>query len=79
LNHARRTTDDAELVGRSRPSDERSFEELVRRYRERVYWVVYCYLRDREDACKLAQDVFVRAFRALPKSRGDCSFYTWVD
>ena len=71
-------TEDLELVERFRSGDESAFDELVRRYRQRVCAVVYRLVRDPEDARELAQDAFVRVYNALPRFRGESSFNTWL-
>jgi RNA polymerase sigma-70 factor (ECF subfamily) len=70
--------EDIELIRRFGNGDETGFDELVRRYRQRVYAVVYRLVRNPEDATELAQDVFVRAYRALPGFKRQSSFYTWL-
>jgi RNA polymerase sigma-70 factor (ECF subfamily) len=70
--------EDIELIRRFRNGDESGFDELVRRYRQRIYAVVYRLVRNPEDAAELAQDVFVRAYRALGKFREESGFYTWL-
>jgi RNA polymerase sigma-70 factor (ECF subfamily) len=70
--------DDAELVRRFKHGDEDSFDELVRRYRPRIYALSYRFVRNSEDADEIAQDAFVRAYRALPRFREKSSFYTWL-
>ena len=70
--------EDIELIRRFCSGDETGFDELVRRYQQRVYAVVYRLVRNPEDATELAQDVFVRAYRALPGFKRQSSFYTWL-
>jgi RNA polymerase sigma-70 factor, ECF subfamily len=70
--------EDLELVRSCREGNEAGFDELVRRYQQRVYALVYRFVRNPEDAVELAQDVFVRAYRALPGFQGKSSFYTWL-
>jgi len=70
--------EDLELVRSFREGDEAGFDELVRRYQQRVYALLYRFVRNPEDATELAQDVFVRAYRALPGFQGKSSFYTWL-
>lgn len=69
---------DAELVGRARKGDYEAFEELVRRYRNEVFAVAYHYVRNREEAWDLSQEVFIKAHRGLKSFRGDASFKTWL-
>ena len=69
---------DAALVRRSQAGDFRAYDELVRRYQERIYATVYHMTSNHEDASDLAQDAFIKAFQALKSFKGDSSFYTWV-
>jgi len=69
---------DAALVRRSQAGDFRAYDELVRRYQERIYATVYHMTANHEDASDLAQDAFIKAFQALKSFKGDSSFYTWV-
>jgi RNA polymerase sigma-70 factor (ECF subfamily) len=68
---------DDELVRWSRKQDHEAFAELVNRYKHRVYWLVRRMLGSEEDE-DVAQEVFLRAYEALPGFRGDCKFSTWV-
>jgi RNA polymerase sigma-70 factor (ECF subfamily) len=70
--------DDGSLVAQCRGGDPTSFDELVRRYKDRVYTVVYRYLGHREDALDVSQEVFVRAYRGIDEFRGTASFSTWL-
>jgi len=69
---------DRELIERCKAGDETAFSALVQRYSGRAYQIAYGVLGSREDAEEVAQDVFVRVFRALPKFRGDSEFTTWM-
>ena len=71
-------TDDAALVERVRAGDVAAFEPLVEKYRQRVYRLAYNVLRNSEDAYDVAQEAFIKAYRALPNFRGDSAFYTWL-
>lgn len=70
--------DDAELVSRAQTGDFAAYETLVRQYRNDVFAVAFHFVRDREDAWDLSQEVFIKAHRALKRFRGDASFKTWV-
>jgi len=70
--------DDSELVNRAQREDLSAYDQLVRRYQERVYATVYHMTSNHEDAHDLVQDTFIKAFRALKSFKGDSSFYTWV-
>ena len=69
---------DAELVRRAQRGDVPAFEELVERYHGKIYGLTYNMTSNREDAEDLTQEVFVKAFEALPRFKGKSSFYTWV-
>jgi len=55
-----------------------AFEQLVRRYENKVYTVAYRFLGNHADASDLAQDTFLRLYHALPGFRGESSFMTWL-
>jgi RNA polymerase sigma factor (sigma-70 family) len=69
---------DAELVARAREQDVEAYNELIRRNHSRIYALLYNMTSNKEDAEDLAQDVFFRAYKALPRFKGDSSFYTWA-
>lgn len=69
---------DRTLVARAQLGDDSSYEELVRRYQQRIYGLCYHLTSNHEDATDLAQDAFVKAWKALRTFKGDSSFYTWV-
>jgi RNA polymerase sigma-70 factor (ECF subfamily) len=73
-----RDADDPGLVAQARGGDYRAFEELVRRYRNDVFALSYHYVREREEAWDLTQEVFVKAHGGLKRFRGDSSFKTWL-
>lgn len=66
------------LVDLARSGEIRAFEELVRRHRNTVFALAYHFVRNREDAWDIAQEVFVKAYRSLKRFRGDSSFKTWL-
>jgi RNA polymerase sigma-70 factor (ECF subfamily) len=69
---------DRELAGRARGGDAEAFRELVERHRDRVFAVARRIVRSEFDAEEVAQDAFVRAWRALPDFRGESRFGTWL-
>ena len=73
-----RARSDAGLVEECRSGDLTAFDELVRRYKDRVYNVVYRFLGNREDALDVAQETFVRAYRGITEFRGHAQVYTWL-
>ncbi len=70
--------EDRALVERAKGGDMAAYDDLVRRYQERVYATVYHMTANHEDANDLAQEAFIKAFQALKSFKGDSSFYTWV-
>jgi RNA polymerase sigma-70 factor (ECF subfamily) len=70
--------EEMELVKQARKGDLAAYDELVRRYQERIYATVYHMTANHEDANDLAQEAFIKAFQALKSFKGGSSFYTWV-
>jgi len=70
--------DDAELVKLAQAGRRDAFDAIVQRHQRRVYQLCYRFVGNHEDASDLAQDVFVRAFRALPRFKGDAAVGTWL-
>ncbi len=70
--------DDRTLVARAKLGDDASFEELLRRYQQRIYGLCYHLTANHEDASDLTQEAFIKAWKALRSFKGDSSFYTWV-
>ena len=71
------TTDQA-LVARVQQGDKRAFDLLVSRYQQRIIKLVSRFVRNRDDAMDVAQDTFIKAYRALGNFRGESAFYTWL-
>lgn len=69
---------DVVLVEACRKGDPTAFEELVDRYKDRIYNVAYRFLGNHEDAQDVAQEVFIRAFRGIKGFRGTAKVYTWL-
>jgi RNA polymerase sigma-70 factor (ECF subfamily) len=70
--------DESGLIGASRAGDPAAFEPLVRRYQRMIYSLVYRMTGSPEDAEDLTQEVFIRAFRELPRYRAEARFATWL-
>jgi RNA polymerase sigma-70 factor (ECF subfamily) len=70
--------DDLELVHRAQQGELPAYDELVRRYQERVYATIYHMTANHDDANDLAQETFIKGYTALKSFKGDSSFYTWV-
>ena len=71
-------THDSVLVRRAQDGDICAYDELIRRYQERIYATVYHMTSNHEDANDLTQETFIKGFQALKSFKGDSSFYTWV-
>ncbi len=71
-------TTDQDLIAAFRQGNEQAFNELVRRYQERVYWLARRFVEDHDAADDVVQDVFIKAYESLADFRGDSSFYTWI-
>jgi RNA polymerase sigma-70 factor (ECF subfamily) len=69
---------DLELVELFQKGDEASFNELVKRYQEKVYWIARRFVNDHDQADDVTQEVFVKIYSALKEFRGESSFYTWL-
>ena len=66
------------LVERVQRGEQGAFDLLVRKYQHRILAVIGRYIYDHAEAQDVAQDTFIRAYRALGNFRGDSAFYTWV-
>ena len=69
---------DWELVEKCQAGESDAFQELVSRYHQKVYLVIFGLLRNREDALEVAQETFLRAYRKIGSFQGGSSFYTWI-
>ena len=69
---------DALLVERAKRGDVRAFEMLVVKYQRRIERLIGRIVRDVDLVQDIAQESFIRAYRALPQFRGDSAFYTWM-
>ena len=72
------TRSDAELVELTRNGDNRGFDELVRRYRDRVYRLATKILRHDDDAAEALQDAFLSAYKGLTNFKSESTFSTWL-
>lgn len=76
---ARNTEDlDQELVLRVQQGDKSAFDLLVIKYQHKIVHLVNRYVKDPSEAQDVAQDTFIKAYRALGDFRGDSAFYTWL-
>lgn len=69
---------DQELVRRVQRGDSTAFDALVRKYQHRIVALIGRYIADWSECQDVAQETFIRAYRALPNFRGDSQFYTWL-
>jgi RNA polymerase sigma-70 factor (ECF subfamily) len=67
-----------DLVARCQTGDTEAFDELVTRYRTRVFGMIYNMVHSEQDAWDLAQDSFLKAWKSIKRFRGRSSFYTWI-
>lgn len=69
---------DRELVARAQAGDRRAFDLLVLKYQQKIVKLAQRYVRDPAEALDVAQEAFIKAYRALPGFRGESAFYTWL-
>jgi RNA polymerase sigma-70 factor (ECF subfamily) len=69
---------DLELVKRVQRGDKTAFDLLVRKYQHRIGAVIGRFVSDHAEAQDIAQESFIRAYRAIGNFRGDSQFYTWL-
>lgn len=69
---------DSELVARAQKGDKRAFELLVEKYHRKLGRLLGRMIRDPAEVEDVAQETFIKAYRALPSFRGDSAFYTWL-
>ncbi len=72
------TATDQQLVARVQKGDSRAFDLLVLKYQHRIFGLISRYVRDVDEIQDVAQEAFIKAYRALPGFRGDSAFYTWL-
>ncbi|MDF3127883.1 sigma-70 family RNA polymerase sigma factor [Kiritimatiellaeota bacterium B1221] len=69
---------DSHWVQEARQGDLQAFDYLMSKYQGRIYALLYNMTSNKEDAEDLLQDVFLKAYKALPKFKAQSSFYTWI-
>ena len=69
---------DADLVTSAQNGDTRAFDELVKRYRDKVYRLSFKILRNEDDAAEALQDAFLSAYRGLKNFKAESTFSTWL-
>ena len=69
---------DRQLVARAQRGDKHAFELLVSKYQRKLLRLLSRFIRDAGEVEDVAQEAFIKAYRALPSFRGDSAFYTWL-
>jgi RNA polymerase sigma-70 factor (ECF subfamily) len=69
---------DQQLVLRVQKGDKRAFDLLVLKYQYKLQAIVGRFIRDTDEVADVTQEAFIKAYKALPKFRGDSQFYTWL-
>lgn len=72
------TADEQRLVEHAREGDLAAYDEIVRRYQERIYGTIYHMTANHEDANDLAQETFIKAYQAIGSFKGQSGFFTWL-
>jgi RNA polymerase sigma-70 factor (ECF subfamily) len=75
---AKQKQTDKQLVQQVFKGNNHAFDLLVLRYQHRILALVSRFIRDQSEAEDVSQEVFIKAYRALPNFRGDSAFYTWL-
>lgn len=71
-------TTDQQLVERVQKGDKRAFDLLVLKYQHKIFAIIGRYVRDHSEVQDVAQEAFIKAYRALANFRGESAFYTWL-
>lgn len=71
-------TSDQQLIERFQKGDKRAFDLLVVKYQHKIMGLISRYVKDHQEVQDVAQEAFIKAYRALAKFRGDSAFYTWL-
>lgn len=69
---------DKQLVERVKRGDQRAYDMLVLKYQHKIFGLISRYVKDNDEIQDVAQEAFIKAYRALPKFRGESAFYTWL-
>ena len=69
---------DQQLVEKVQAGDKRAFDLLVLKYQHKIFGLIARYVQDSHEVQDVAQEAFIKAYRALPNFRGDSAFYTWL-
>ena len=71
-------SDEESLVRRFQKGEEKAFNELVSRHKQRIFHMILKMVRNKEDAKDLSQETFVKAYSGLKNFRSESSFFTWI-
>ena len=69
---------DQALVERVQKGDKQAFDVLVLKYQNKIIQLVYRYVHDSDEAQDVAQEAFIKAYKAIGRFRGESAFYTWI-
>jgi RNA polymerase sigma-70 factor (ECF subfamily) len=69
---------DQALVERVQKGDKQAFDVLVLKYQNKIIQLVYRYVHDSDEARDVAQEAFIKAYKAIGRFRGESAFYTWI-
>ena len=69
---------DKQLVAQVKKGDSRAFDMLVLKYQHRIMALISRYVHDADEVQDVAQEAFIKAYKAVPRFRGDSAFYTWM-
>lgn len=69
---------DQALVERVQKGDKQAFDVLVLKYQNKIIQLIYRYVHDPDEAKDVAQEAFIKAYKAIDRFRGDSAFYTWI-
>ncbi|MEH6824882.1 MAG: RNA polymerase sigma factor RpoE [Motiliproteus sp.] len=78
MSTAKKEPTDQQLVERVQQGDKRGFDLLVKRYQHKIIGLIGRYVYDHHESMDVAQEAFIKAYRALPNFRGESAFYTWM-
>ncbi len=78
MSNESQAASDKVLVKRVQAGDKQAFDLLVKQYQHKIIGLIGRYVYDPHEAMDVAQEAFIKAYRALPGFRGDSAFYTWL-
>ncbi len=70
--------EDTLLVNRLKKGERKAFDELVNKYKKRIYYLAYSLTNNHADALDLSQEAFIKVYKSIHRFRGRSSFYTWL-